>query len=70
MVRGGVAIPSVLVNGHLFVGSPADTVAAYRVTPGCLPVLHRRQSFFPTTVTPSLSTRSRTPRMLDPLPSS
>ena len=31
---------------------------------------HRRQSFFPSTVTPSLSTRSRTPRMLDPLPSS
>ena len=26
-----VAIPSVLVNGHLFVGAPADTVATYRV---------------------------------------
>jgi hypothetical protein len=29
--RRRVAIPSVLVNGHLFVGSPADTVATYRV---------------------------------------
>jgi hypothetical protein len=29
--RWRVAIPSVLVNGHLFVGSPADTVATYRV---------------------------------------
>jgi hypothetical protein len=26
-----VAIPSVLVNGHLFLGTPADTVATYRV---------------------------------------
>jgi hypothetical protein len=26
-----VAIPSVLVNAHLFLGSPADTVATYRV---------------------------------------
>jgi hypothetical protein len=25
-----VAIPSVLVNGHLFLGSPADTQATYR----------------------------------------
>jgi hypothetical protein len=29
--RRRVAIPSVLVNGHLFVGSPADTMATYRV---------------------------------------
>jgi hypothetical protein len=29
--RRRVAIPSVLVNGHLFVGSPADTIATYRV---------------------------------------
>jgi hypothetical protein len=29
--RRRVAIPSVLVNGHLFVGSPADTVTTYRV---------------------------------------
>jgi hypothetical protein len=29
--RRRLAIPSVLVNGHLFVGSPADTVATYRV---------------------------------------
>jgi hypothetical protein len=29
--RKRVAIPSVLVNGHLFVGSPADTMATYRV---------------------------------------
>jgi hypothetical protein len=29
--RRRVAIPSVLVNGHLFVGLPADTVATYRV---------------------------------------
>ena len=29
--RRRVAIPSVLVNGHLFVGSPANTVATYRV---------------------------------------
>ena len=29
--RRRVANPSVLVNGHLFVGSPADTVATYRV---------------------------------------
>jgi hypothetical protein len=29
--RRQVAIPSVLVNGHLFLGSPADTVATYRV---------------------------------------
>jgi hypothetical protein len=29
--RRRVAIPSVLVNGHLFLGSPADTVATYRV---------------------------------------
>ena len=29
--RKRVAIPSVLVNGHLFVGSPADTVATYRM---------------------------------------
>jgi hypothetical protein len=29
--RRRVAIPSVLVNGHQFVGSPADTVATYRV---------------------------------------
>jgi hypothetical protein len=29
--RRRVAIPSVLVNGHLFIGSPADTVATYRV---------------------------------------
>jgi hypothetical protein len=29
--RRRVAIPSVLVNAHLFVGSPADTVATYRV---------------------------------------
>jgi hypothetical protein len=32
--RRRVAIPSVLVNGHLFVGSPADTVATYRVRRG------------------------------------
>ena len=32
--RRRVAIPSVLVNGHLFVGSPADTVATYRVQGG------------------------------------
>jgi hypothetical protein len=29
-----VAIPSVLVNGHLFLGTPADTVARYRVQEG------------------------------------
>jgi hypothetical protein len=29
--RRRVAIPSVLVNGHLFLGTPADTVATYRV---------------------------------------
>jgi hypothetical protein len=29
--RRRVAIPSVLVNGHLFMGSAADTVATYRV---------------------------------------
>jgi hypothetical protein len=29
--RRRVAIPSVLVNGQLFVGSPADTVATYRM---------------------------------------
>jgi hypothetical protein len=29
--RRRAAIPSVLVNGHLFLGSPADTVATYRV---------------------------------------
>jgi hypothetical protein len=29
--RRRVAIPSVLVNGHLFVGSPADTLATYWV---------------------------------------
>jgi hypothetical protein len=29
--RRRVAIPSVLVNGHLFLGSPADTVTTYRV---------------------------------------
>jgi hypothetical protein len=29
--RRRVAIPSVLVNGHLFVGSQADTMATYRV---------------------------------------
>jgi hypothetical protein len=29
--RRRLAIPSVLVNGHLFVGSPADTTATYRV---------------------------------------
>jgi hypothetical protein len=29
--RRRVAIPSVLVNGHLFVGSPGDTMATYRV---------------------------------------
>jgi hypothetical protein len=29
--RRRVAIPSVLVNGHLFMRSPADTVATYRV---------------------------------------
>jgi hypothetical protein len=29
--RRRLAIPSVLVNGHLFVGSPADTLATYRV---------------------------------------
>jgi len=32
--RRRVAIPSVLVNGHLFVGSVADTVARYRVGRG------------------------------------
>jgi hypothetical protein len=32
--RRRVAIPSVLVNAHLFVGSPADTVARYRVRNG------------------------------------
>jgi len=26
-----VAIPSVLVNGHLFVGAASDTVATYRM---------------------------------------
>jgi hypothetical protein len=31
---GRVAIPSVLVNGRLLVGSPADTVATYRVRNG------------------------------------
>jgi len=29
--RRRVAIPSALVNGHLFMGTPADTVATYRV---------------------------------------
>jgi hypothetical protein len=29
--RRRVAIPSVLVNGHLFLGTPADTVTTYRV---------------------------------------
>jgi hypothetical protein len=29
-----VGIPSVLVNGHLFLGTPADTVATYMVQ-GC-----------------------------------
>jgi hypothetical protein len=29
--RRRMAIPSVLVNGHLFAGSPADTMATYRV---------------------------------------
>src|SRR5580704_13752725 len=29
--RKRVAIPSVLVNGHLFLGTPADTVTTYRV---------------------------------------
>jgi hypothetical protein len=29
--RRRVAIPSVMVNGHLFLGTPADTVATYRV---------------------------------------
>jgi hypothetical protein len=29
--RRRVAIPSVLVNGHLFLGSPHDTVTTYRV---------------------------------------
>ncbi len=32
--RRRIAIPSVLVNGHLFVGSPADTLATYRVQGG------------------------------------
>jgi hypothetical protein len=32
--RRRVAIPSVLVNGYLFLGSPADTVATYRVRQG------------------------------------
>jgi hypothetical protein len=30
--RRRVAIPSVMVNGHLFLGSPSDTVATYRVS--------------------------------------
>jgi len=29
--RRRLAIPSVLVNGHQFLWSPADTVATYRV---------------------------------------
>jgi hypothetical protein len=32
--RRRVAIPSVLVNAHLFAGTPADTVAMYRVREG------------------------------------
>jgi hypothetical protein len=32
--RRRVAIPSVLVNGYLFLGTPADTVARYRVRNG------------------------------------
>ena len=32
--RKRVAIPAVLVNGHLFLGSMADTMATYRVSGG------------------------------------
>jgi len=32
--RRRVAIPSVLVNGHMFLGTPADTVTTYRVRNG------------------------------------
>jgi hypothetical protein len=32
--RRRVAIPSILVNAHLFAGAPSDTVTTYRVQEG------------------------------------